>query len=339
MAKPAPAGKAQARMHAAASRGRGPTYGMKATRRPVAGAPGGVDGGGRHGQAPGQGAPDGPARESFGEERLGTQTSPRAGASPERSDAARRDAGGASQPHEGHASQPHEGHASQPHEGGEPGNGAERAAKGDPAAPPFAAQGSLAPPPPAPTPELRRAAVEALAGRPLALVGLMGVGKTTVGRQIASVLDLPFEDADEAIEKASRMSVSDLFAEFGEGEFRALERRVIERIAREGGAMVLATGGGAFANDDTRAVLLEGATTVWLRAPLDVLVERTSRRKTRPLLAAGDPRAILAELMEARHPHYARADLTVDSVGERRETVASRVVHALAARGEGRDGS
>ena len=176
------------------------------------------------------------------------------------------------------------------------------------------------------------AAQAALDGRPLVLVGLMGVGKTTVGRQVAQLLDRPFVDADEAIEAASRMSVADLFELYGEAEFRSLERRVIDRLLREGGT-VLATGGGAFMQDETRAAIADGALTVWLRADLDVLVERTSKKDTRPLLRGGDPRAILAKLMDERHPVYAEADVEVESTRQRREVVASRVVHAVARAG------
>ena len=183
------------------------------------------------------------------------------------------------------------------------------------------------PVPPAPT--TLDAARAALAGRPLVLVGLMGAGKTTVGRQVAQLLGLSFVDADEAIEEASRMSVADLFENYGEPEFRALERRVIERLMGEGPS-VLATGGGAFMDGATRALIGTSALSVWLRADLDVLVERTAKRNHRPLLRTGDPRAILARLMEERHPTYARADLSVESTRQRREVVASRVVHAVA---------
>ena len=170
----------------------------------------------------------------------------------------------------------------------------------------------------------------ALAGRPLVLVGLMGVGKTTIGRMVAQYLDLPFFDADEAIEEASRMTIPDIFERFGEEEFRRLERRVVARLLDDG-PMVLATGGGAFVNGETRAAIRDGARTVWLRAELDVLVERTARRKNkRPLLRDGDPRAILKRLMEERHPIYAEADLVVESERQRREAVASKLVHALA---------
>lgn len=175
-----------------------------------------------------------------------------------------------------------------------------------------------------------RAASAALAARPLVLVGLMGAGKTTVGRHVAQLLDRPFVDADEAIEEASRMSVADLFDSYGEAEFRSLERRVIERLAGDG-PIVLATGGGAFMDADTRALIGRVAVSAWLRAELDVLVERTARRNHRPLLRTGDPRAILGRLMDERHPVYALADVTVEATRQRREVVASRVVHALAA--------
>ena len=175
------------------------------------------------------------------------------------------------------------------------------------------------------------AARDGLGGRPLVLVGLMGVGKTTIGRQVASLLRLPFVDADEEIERVSRMSVSELFEQYGEEEFRGLERRVIERLL-SGDPMVLATGGGAFMNADTRAAMRERATSLWLRAELDVLVERTARRNTRPLLRTGDPRVILDRLMRERHPVYSEADLTVESTRDRQGVIAARVIEALAAR-------
>lgn len=174
-----------------------------------------------------------------------------------------------------------------------------------------------------------RAARTVLADRPLVLVGLMGAGKTTVGRQVAQMMALPFMDADEEIEAVSRMSVSDLFAEYGEDEFRGLERRVIERLARSGPG-VLATGGGAFMDERTRALLLDETRTVWLRADLDVLVERTAKRKTRPLLRTGDPATILKRLMDDRYPIYAQAHATVQSTRTKREVVAARVIEELA---------
>ena len=183
-----------------------------------------------------------------------------------------------------------------------------------------------------PSGERLRAARAALGDRPLVLVGLMGAGKTTVGRQVAQYMALPFTDADEEIEAVSTMSVADLFSAYGEEEFRSLERRVIERLAQSGPG-VLATGGGAFMDERTRTLLNRETRTVWLRAELDVLVERTARKKTRPLLRTGDPRTILARLMDERYPIYAAAHGTVESTRTQREVVASRVVAALAAMG------
>jgi shikimate kinase len=148
--------------------------------------------------------------------------------------------------------------------------------------------------------------------RTLALVGLMGVGKTSVGRRVAQVLDLPFRDADEEIERAAGRSVADIFAERGEAEFRGGERRVIARLLNEP-PHVLATGGGAFMNHATRALLLERAVVVWLKADLDVLVKRVGRKDSRPLLRGRDPRAVLETLMAERYPIYAQAHLTVET--------------------------
>jgi shikimate kinase len=147
--------------------------------------------------------------------------------------------------------------------------------------------------------------------RTIALVGLMGVGKSTVGRRLAKRLAREFVDADAEIEAAAAMTVSDIFARLGEPEFRAGEARVIRRLL-DGAPKVLATGGGAMLNADTRALLKARAVTVWLRADLDVIATRVARRDTRPLLRGKDPKTTLAALAEARYPIYAQADLTVD---------------------------
>ena len=152
----------------------------------------------------------------------------------------------------------------------------------------------------------------ALRGRTIALVGLMGVGKSTIGRRLAAALDLPFRDADQEIEKAAGCSISQIFAERGEEEFRAGERRVISRLLDEG-PHVLATGGGAFMNAQTRALVKEKAVSVWLKADLDVLVRRVSRKDTRPLLAGRDPRKVLKQLMSERYPVYAEADIVIET--------------------------
>lgn len=148
--------------------------------------------------------------------------------------------------------------------------------------------------------------------RTIALVGMMGVGKSTVGRKLAESLAAPFVDSDEEIEKAAGLSVQEIFAMHGEPEFRRGERRVIERLL-SGPPIVLATGGGAYMDPTTRTLLKEKAVTVWLRADLDLIWKRVNRRDTRPLLKRDNPRQVLADLLTARAPVYAEADLTIDS--------------------------
>lgn len=164
--------------------------------------------------------------------------------------------------------------------------------------------------------------------RSLVFVGLMGVGKTAVGRRVAGRLGLPFVDGDKAIEEAADMSVSDIFATYGEAEFRDLERRVMARLL-EDGLQVIATGGGAYINAETRGLIADRGISVWLRADLDTLVERTTRRDTRPLLRNGNPKDILARLMKERDPVYAEADLIVDSAGGPPDRTVDRVITAL----------
>lgn len=147
--------------------------------------------------------------------------------------------------------------------------------------------------------------------RTIALVGLMGVGKSTVGRRLAARLGMPFADGDHEIESAAGMTVSEIFTSRGEGEFRSGETRVMKRLL-EGPPIVLATGGGAMMNADTRAMLKKNAITVWMRADLDVIAERVGRRDTRPLLRGRNTLEVLRELAEKRYPIYAEADLTVD---------------------------
>ena len=167
--------------------------------------------------------------------------------------------------------------------------------------------------------------------RPVVLVGLMGVGKTTVGRRLAQALRVPFRDADAEIEAAANMRIADIFAIYGEAAFRDGERKVIERLMAER-PHVLATGGGAFMDEGTRALVKRDSTSVWLRASLDVLVRRTAMRDTRPLLKTGDPRAILGRLLEERGPTYALADLAIDSGEGPHARTVERVLDALAAR-------
>lgn len=167
-----------------------------------------------------------------------------------------------------------------------------------------------------------------LAGRPLVLVGMMGAGKTTVGRRLASRLGRQFIDSDEEIERAAQMSIPDIFAQRGEPEFRAGEMRVISRLLKETD-VVLATGGGAFVNPDTRALVKAEAVSVWLKAELDVLFERVSRRSNRPLLQTADPKGTLEKLIADRYPIYAEADITVMSRDVPQDSVAADVVSAV----------
>jgi shikimate kinase len=164
--------------------------------------------------------------------------------------------------------------------------------------------------------------------RTLVLVGLMGAGKTCIGRELAQRLDLPFVDADVEIEEAAGCSIDDIFKLYGETEFRAGERRVIARLLNDP-VHVLATGGGAFLDEDTRENVGENGVSIWLRADLDLLVSRVSRRNNRPLLKGGNQREILERLMEERYPLYEKADIVVDSGREAPEITADRVIKEL----------
>ena len=164
--------------------------------------------------------------------------------------------------------------------------------------------------------------------RTIILVGLMGAGKSSVGRRLASRLAVPFIDADDEIEKAAGCSIEDFFELHGEAAFRDGERRVIARLL-EGPVHVLATGGGAFMDPRTREVMGERAVSVWLRADLELLVKRTSRRNDRPLLKKGKPREVLGRMIAERYPVYAHADITVDSGEGPHENVVKEIIHRL----------
>ena len=164
--------------------------------------------------------------------------------------------------------------------------------------------------------------------RPLVLVGMMGAGKSTIGRRLAAHLSMPFADADEEIVAAAQMSIAEIFDAYGEASFRDGERRVIARLL-DGETRVIATGGGAFVQADTRALILERAIAIWLDSDLDTLVERVTRKDTRPLLRGGDPREILERLLAERRPAYAEAPIRVLSdTGPLTDTVA-RIIEAL----------
>jgi len=195
------------------------------------------------------------------------------------------------------------------------------------------------------------ASVLARIDRPVVLVGMMGVGKSSLGRRLATQLGVDFVDADEEIEKAARLTIPEIFATYGEAFFRDGERRVIARLlgvadtgngpsadglalpplpCARAGVKVIATGGGAFVNDQTRALILSRGIAVWLDADLDTLVERTARKDNRPLLKQGNPREILAALKEAREPFYAQAPIAVLSGNTPHSRTLSGLIGALA---------
>jgi shikimate kinase len=166
--------------------------------------------------------------------------------------------------------------------------------------------------------------------RTIVLVGLMGAGKTKIGRRLAVRLNLPFFDSDNEIETAAGETIAEIFRNRGEAVFRDGERRVIARLLGQS-AHVLATGGGAFMDPATRALIARRGVSVWLRADLDVLLARVSRRNNRPLLQRSEPRAVLADLIERRHPIYAEADIVVDSSEGSAEQTTNRVIAAVMA--------
>lgn len=177
------------------------------------------------------------------------------------------------------------------------------------------------------TPEDARL-IAALGQRSIVLVGMMGSGKSSIGRRLAARLSIPFVDADAEIEAAAGMTIPEIFDRHGEPYFRAGEARVIARLL-EHGPQVLATGGGAFMNRDTRAAIRAKAVSVWLRAEIEVLLRRIKRRNDRPMLKTPDPTATLTALIEERYPVYAEADLTVHSREVPHETIVDEIVAAL----------
>jgi shikimate kinase len=170
--------------------------------------------------------------------------------------------------------------------------------------------------------------VTAQLDRSIVLVGLMGAGKTSVGRRLAQHLGLPFVDADHEIEAAAGCTIEEIFLAYGEAEFREGERRVMKRLL-EGPPIVLATGGGAFMDAGTRAQIEQHGLSIWLRAELDVLLRRVLRRNDRPLLKQGDPREILKKLIAQRYPVYEQADIIVDSSDGPHEAVVEQIEKQL----------
>jgi shikimate kinase len=168
----------------------------------------------------------------------------------------------------------------------------------------------------------------ALGRRSIVLVGMMGSGKSSIGRRLAARIGIPFADADAEIEKAAGMSISDIFAERGEAEFRSGEARVIRRLL-QGGPQVLSTGGGAFMDGDTRAAIAASGISIWLNAQFDVLMKRIRRRHDRPLLRTPDPAATLRKLLAEREPTYALADLIIESRDEPHDKIVDDILRAL----------
>jgi shikimate kinase len=187
-------------------------------------------------------------------------------------------------------------------------------------------------------PQLPASEIEAIArriDRPVVLVGMMGVGKSSVGRRLAALLHCRFVDADDEIEAAAQMTIPEIFAAYGEPYFRDGERRVIARLIEEddrresGARKVIATGGGAFCNAETRALILDKAIAVWLDSDVDTLIERTARKDNRPLLKTGDPREIITRLHEDRRPFYAQAPIHVLSGNGPHGRTVSRVLKGI----------
>lgn len=169
-----------------------------------------------------------------------------------------------------------------------------------------------------------------LGSRSLVLIGLMGAGKSSIGKRLAGALGVPFIDADTEIERAAGKTINEIFEEDGEDYFRDGEYRVISRLLRNSG-QVLATGGGAFMRAETREEIAKTGISVWLKADLDLLMSRVSRRDTRPLLRRDNPAQIMAKLIEERYPIYAQADVTVISRDAPHEEIVNEIIEAVAA--------
>jgi shikimate kinase len=169
---------------------------------------------------------------------------------------------------------------------------------------------------------------EPLRARTITLVGLMGSGKSSVGKRLAQALDLPFRDADDEVETAARRSIPEIFEQLGEPAFRDGERRVIARLL-EGPPIILATGGGAFMNSETREIIKARSVSVWLKADLPILAKRVARKDNRPLLTGKDPLAVLTEQAAVRYPAYAQADITVETGDTPHQVSVDQVVRAL----------
>ncbi|EJF83389.1 shikimate kinase [Bartonella elizabethae Re6043vi] len=179
-----------------------------------------------------------------------------------------------------------------------------------------------------PLSQIKRQILSSLDNQALVFVGLMGAGKSVIGRRVATILDLPFYDSDQEIEKAAQMSITEIFKIYGEAEFRSLEQRVILNLIKKR-PLVLATGGGAYINQEIRKAIQQNGISLWLKADLDILMQRVSKRPTRPLLQTENPKETMQKLMEQRYPLYAKANVTINSHKESPYGVAKNVIRSL----------
>nr|WP_142416634.1 shikimate kinase [Bartonella massiliensis] len=179
-----------------------------------------------------------------------------------------------------------------------------------------------------PLSQIKRQLLSSLDNQVLVFVGLMGAGKSIIGKRVATMLDLPFYDSDQEIEKAAQMSITEIFKIYGEAEFRTLEQRVILNLIKQR-PLVLATGGGAYINQETQKAIHQNGISIWLKADLDVLMQRVSKRPTRPLLQTENPKETMQKLMEQRYPLYAKANVTINSHKESPRSVAKTVIRSL----------
>ncbi|WP_455474113.1 shikimate kinase [Bartonella sp. B30(2025)] len=176
--------------------------------------------------------------------------------------------------------------------------------------------------------EIKKHLLSFLDKRALVFVGLMGTGKSTIGKHVATMLNLPFYDSDQEIERATQMTITELFQNYGESEFRALEQRIILNLIKKS-PLVLATGGGAYINENIRKAIHENAISIWLKTDLNILMKRVSRRPTRPLLQTENPKETMRKLMEQRYPIYAKANLTINSYKKSCHAVAQNAIKSV----------
>ncbi len=176
--------------------------------------------------------------------------------------------------------------------------------------------------------QVKKQLLSSLDNQALVFVGLMGAGKSVIGKRVANMLGLPFYDSDQEVEKAAQMPITEIFKIYGEAEFRTLEQRVILNLIKKS-PLVLATGGGAYMNQDTQKAIHQNGISIWLKVDLDILMQRVSKRPTRPLLQTANPKETMQQLMEQRYPLYEKANLTINSHKESPYRVAKNVIRSI----------